>query len=131
MPNPMAHPDGPGSQATPEAPVPASSPVGADPLRVQRLSGWLTASGKRNLMALPRDGWATVSEMKPAATGSGMDLLFVRTHRGDELCERRWTRWGSEGGQKRGEGYEYRITPLGSAVRAAIAQHVSEAPNGD
>lgn len=88
--------------------------------RAELLASWLSESGRRNLLALPSEGWATVAEMKPAATGSGMDLLYVRTNRGEQLCDRRWARWGGEPGQKRGEGYEYSITALGEEVRQIV-----------
>ena len=75
----------------------------------------------RNLHAMS-NAWQTVSEMRHAgATGSGADILYTMYYR-QPICERRWTRWGSEPGQKRGEGYEYRLTPLGEAVRAILQE---------
>jgi len=92
-----------------------------DAALVERMKAGLTLAQKRNLLALPQslDVYATVSEMRgKGATGSGMDLLHVSNR--PHLCERRWARWGSEPGQKRGEGYEYAITALGQAVRATV-----------
>lgn len=105
---------------------------GFDPSRISRAASRLTVSGRRNLDALPvSGGWATVSEMKPAATGSGMDLLNVRYRGDDRLCEREWVRWGGEFGQKRGEGYQYRITPLGRAVRQFLRDSDGSPKGGD
>jgi hypothetical protein len=83
----------------------------------------------RNLLALPsKPGvWMTVSEMRSSGgTGAGLDILHVMNFR-NPLCDRRWTRWGGEPEQKRGEGYEYSITPLGLAVRA----HLKDQANVD
>ena len=85
----------------------------------------MSEAQKRNLLALPSTTWATVAEMRPkGATGSGMDILFI-SYLGSKLCERRWAKWGGEIGQKKGEGYEYRLTEKGQAVRARL-----EASNG-
>jgi hypothetical protein len=99
-------------------------PVQAGPseAEIERAAAQLSEAMKRNLRALPSQSgvWMTVAEMRGnGATGAGMDILYVYHHR-DKLCERRWTRWGSEQGQKRGEGYEYSILPLGLAVRAHL-----------
>ena len=92
----------------------------ADP-DVGEIARGLTEAQRRNLLALSEQ-WQTVSEMRPyGATGSGMDILYVMHHR-HRICDRRWTTWGDEPGQRRGEGYEYRIEPLGLAVR----QHLTE-----
>lgn len=89
-----------------------------DPATIARS---LSEARKRNLLGMTEQ-WQTVSEMAwKGATGSGADTLYVMHHR-LPLCERRWTRWGSEPGQKRGEGYEYRLTPLGEAVRAILQE---------
>lgn len=89
--------------------------------RVAEIAEKLTKAQRANLAALPDspEVWATVAEMRPrGATGSGMDVLHV--FYAPRLCDRVWTRWGNEPGQKAGEGYEYRITPLGLAVRAHL-----------
>ena len=89
---------------------------------VEAIAGTLSKAQHRNLFALPDDVaiWATVSEMRSrGATGAGMDVLHV-FHR-PLLSERRWVTWGGERGQLRGEGYEYRITPHGLAVRSFLA----------
>lgn len=83
----------------------------------------LTPAQKRNLLALPQanDVWATVSEMRSkGATGAGMDILHV--FYSPKLSQRRWTRWGGEKGQKRGEGYEYAITAFGQRIRSLVIQ---------
>jgi len=86
---------------------------------VERIASKLTPAAKLNLSGLPRHRhWAMVCEMQPNATGMGMTLLCTRT---PPLAERRWTSWGTDRGQglTRGEGYEYRLTELGLAVRTA------------
>jgi len=89
---------------------------------IDRIIAGLSEAERRNLCALPSTTWATVAEMRPkGATGYGMTILFV-SHIGAKLCERRWTKWGGEIGQKRGEGYEYRLTENGIAVRARLQQ---------
>lgn len=82
----------------------------------------------RSLLAMSTT-WATVSEMKPLATGSGCDVLYCM-HLRQPLCERNWATWGGELGQRRSEGYEYRLTPLGLAVRAALTAQTKEQDNG-
>jgi len=80
----------------------------------------LTKAQRRAVMAMGA-GWMTTAEMRPAATQASGDVLY-QMHRRNPLCERQWATWGSERGQKRGEGYEYRLTPLGLAVRAHLQE---------
>lgn len=83
----------------------------------------LTEAQRRNLKALPRaaDVWLTIAEMRSrGATGAGMDILHV--FHSPKLTERRWTKWGGEQGQRRGEGYEYRITEFGQRVRKLVEE---------
>ncbi len=87
-----------------------------------RVLAKLSDAKRRNLMALSTTPgvWSTISEMRSnGATGSGMDLLHIAFW--PPLCVRRWATWGSEPGQKRGEGYEYAITERGLEIRALIA----------
>ena len=110
-----------GSKASPQARS-GLGPTGYDPARIGRAICILTPAQRRNLLALPwhPEAWATVSEMRhKGATGAGMDILHV--YHGRVFSTRRWAKWGAETGQKRGEGYEYAITPFGAAVRDAIA----------
>ena len=85
----------------------------------------LTEAQRAALYALPRrnETWLTVSEMRPGSTGANTDVLYV-TYFDTPLCFRRWAKWGSDRvhNQKRGEGYEYTITPLGLAVRQHLEQ---------
>ncbi len=82
----------------------------------------LSEAQRRCLRALPSQPniWATVSEMRGrGATGSGLDILYI-SNLDNNLCRRRWVKWGSEPGQIRGRGFEYTITPLGLAVKAHL-----------
>ncbi len=87
---------------------------------VAEIARKLTKARKNALVAMGQV-WLTVSEMKPLATGSGCDVLYTM-HLINPLCERRWAKWGGEPKQKRGEGYEYRLTSLGLAVRAHLQE---------
>jgi hypothetical protein len=83
---------------------------------IPAIAAKLSGPRKRALLALSAEVWKTASEVKHDATPASLDALYV-THFQRPLCERRWCKWGGERGQKRGEGYEYRLTLLGHAVR--------------
>lgn len=107
--------------------TPPDTPATAE--QAAEIARSLTKAQARNLLALPRQPgiWLTVAEMKGAgATGFGLTVLWTM-HRGASLLDRSWTKWGGESGQTRGEGYEYSITPLGLAVRAALIKESRDA----
>jgi hypothetical protein len=84
---------------------------------VTDLSG-ISAPMRRTMLAMPlSEGWATFSELPDGVSAMALTLLSIRT---DPWIERRRTSWGGEPGQKRGSGYEYRITPRGRDVRTAL-----------
>jgi hypothetical protein len=91
----------------------------ATPEEIAAIVRGLTASMPKALSALSADFWQTAAEAKSKTSSASLDILYIMNGRAP-LCERRWTKWGSEQGQKRGEGYEYRLTPLGLAVRKAL-----------
>lgn len=77
----------------------------------------LSPASRRTLGAMhTSDAWLTSSEL-PGTTGMALTLMAIRT---DPWVERRMAEWGGEPGQKRGAGYEYRMTPRGREIRAAI-----------
>jgi len=94
---------------------------------LSKLAASLSDARRRALMALPKSEgvWLTVSEMRGnGATGAGMDILYVYTRGLGQLCDRRWATWGPDrvNGQRRGEGYEYCITPLGLQLRRYLQE---------
>ena len=106
-------------------------PAGFDPSRVNKSLREMTPKMPGALLALPPPGiWATASEMRSKCSPVSLDLLYVYPKSG-KLCDRRWTKWGGEQGQKRGEGYEYTITTLGDAVRRAIRDSDGSPKGGD
>lgn len=77
----------------------------------------LSAASRRTISAMhTSDTWMTHSEM-PGTTGMALTLMAIRL---DPWVERRWAEWGGEAGQKRGAGYEYRMTDRGREIRAAV-----------
>ena len=78
----------------------------------------MSEGSKRTLLAMHvSDGWLTVSEMNPGASAMALTLMATRC---DPWVQRRQAHWGCEEGQKRGKGYEYRLTPLGREYRDAV-----------
>jgi len=70
------------------------------------------------------DAWLTLCEMSAGPdgrkpTGMALTLLSIRT---GPWVERQRTRWGGEVRQKRGAGYEYRLTSRGREVIEAMSQ---------
>jgi hypothetical protein len=122
---------GPGSR---EPSPDGLGPSGFDPSRVQNAIKWMTKTQPKALLALPPVGvWATASEMKHRTSSASLDILYIM-RRGcglERYCDRRWTRWGAERGQRRGEGYEYTITAFGEAVRAALRDSDGSPEGGD
>jgi|SRR6185312_5550356 len=92
----------------------------------QEIAARLSEAQRRALLALPTDEGArlTCAEMRPVTNGAALDSLYMRygAWRRRALCARHWTRWGGEPGQKRGEGYEYEILPLGLEVRRILTE---------
>ncbi len=122
MPNPMAHPDGPGSQATPEAPVPVSSPVGADPLRAAlscdcggqpRIWKGNSSKGKYAYVECPECHRSTV---RFSTVHQAKMMWFIARDSDAGLAEDGASRLNREAAAARAEG---------------IAHNQSEAPNGD
>ena len=78
----------------------------------------MSPASRKTLAAMhTSDAWLTLSEMQPGVTGMALTLMAIRT---DPWVERRMTEWGGEPGQKRGAGYEYRLTATGRAYRDAV-----------
>lgn len=143
MPNPMAHPDGPGSQATPEAPVPVSSPVGADHLRAyivemheDRPKGGMWHNG-------PNAAWVTVTHIPTMISARAFDLSHHAAKMAAQACCEMMVEQSrllkcqfperlSDSDAGLAEDGASRLNREAAAARAeGIAQHVSEAPNGD
>jgi hypothetical protein len=125
-------PDGTGL-SSPTEPASGLGPSGFDPSRIEQAIRHMTKTQPRALAALPREGvWQTASELKHKTTAVSLDVLYIMGRVGPyRLCDRRWTRWGGEPGQKRGEGYEYTITPFGEAVRTALRDSDGSPKGGD
>lgn len=100
------------------------TPQEAEIAGVAELARGLTKSMPKALAALSADCWQTASEVRSKTSPASLDILYIMNH--DRLCDRRWTRWGGEQGQKRGEGYEYKLTELGAAVRAHLQRAQGE-----
>lgn len=78
----------------------------------------LSPASRRTMSAMhTSDGWMTYSEMAEGVSAMALTLMAIRA---DPWIQRRRTEWGGEPGQKRGSGYEYRMTPRGREVRAAL-----------
>ena len=77
-----------------------------------------SASTRRTMAAMHRsDAWLTHAEMKDGISSAALTLLSTRS---DPWIERRRTEWGGEAGQKRGAGYEYRLTDRGREAVATL-----------
>jgi hypothetical protein len=78
----------------------------------------MSEASRRTLTGMhASDSFLTFSEMGPGPTSMALTLMACRT---DPWVERRRTEWGGEPGQKRGAGYEYRLTPKGREYRDAV-----------
>jgi len=84
---------------------------------VADIAGRLTKAQKAALFMAPAT-WATASE----AGMTGMAATLLCNIWRPAIMERRWCSWGSDAQAciKGGAAYEYRITPLGLAVRVHI-----------
>jgi hypothetical protein len=80
--------------------------------------GSMSEASRRTLAGMhASDAFLTLSEMGEGPTGMALTLMACRT---DPWVERRRATWGGEPGQKRGAGYEYRLTPRGREYRDAV-----------
>lgn len=75
---------------------------------VERIAAGLSKSQPKALFALSAAAWLSAADVKHKTTATGLDVLYQMNRR-NPLCERRTIR--------RLRGYEYRLTPLGLAVR--------------